>query len=169
MAEVDSFGTAAAERVACELPEVDLDLFHLSFALSRAATRFVRRVESSVHRPAGLTWAGFRILFTVWACGSLESHRIAHFSGLSRASVSSAVNTLERDGLVKRSRDRSDRRLVTVALTGEGHEVVRRTYASQHEQERALFRELAEEEVRLLTSAMETVLATPWQADGEAG
>ncbi len=120
VADSDRFGELATERVGAEVKGVDLDLFRLSFALSRTATRFVRRVESTVHRPAGLTWAGFRVLFTVWACGSMESHQIAHLSGLSRASVSSAVNTLERDGMVARSRESTDRRLVTVSLTGRG-------------------------------------------------
>ncbi len=161
-ADSNRFGELAAARVGAEVSGIDLDLFRLSFALSRTATRFVRRVESTVHRPAGLTWAGFRVLFTVWACGSMESHRIANLSGLSRASVSSAVNTLERDGMVGRSRESADRRLVTVSLTGRGHDLVRDAYESQHGQEQVLFAGLEEEEVVTLTSMLERVLATPW-------
>ena len=58
VADSDRFGELASERVGAEVKGVDLDLFRLSFALSRTATRFVRRVESTVHRPAGLTWKG---------------------------------------------------------------------------------------------------------------
>ena len=162
--EVDRFGAMAAERVGTEVRGADLDLFRLSFALSRTATRFVRHVESSAHRPIGLTWAGFRVLFTVWVCGSLESHRIAQLSGLSRASVSSAVNTLERDGMVSRSRESADRRLVTVSLTGDGSELVRRAYTDQHAQEEVLFSSLDDDDVKLLTKMLERVLVTPLQA-----
>jgi DNA-binding MarR family transcriptional regulator len=165
VADSDRFGELATERVGAEVKGVDLDLFRLSFALSRTATRFVRRVESTVHRPAGLTWAGFRVLFTVWACGSMESHQIAHLSGLSRASVSSAVNTLERDGMVARSRESTDRRLVTVSLTGRGSDLVSDAYAAQHRQEEALFAGLEVEEVVALTRMLERVLATPWPAE----
>jgi len=163
-ADAEHFGERAAERVDAEIPEVDLDLFRLSFALSRTATRFVRGVESAVHRPLGLTWAGFRVLFTIWVCGSMESHRIAHLSGLSRASVSSAVNTLERDGMVERSRESVDRRLVTVSLTDGGRHVVRTAYADQHGQEALLYAEFDADEVRVLTGMLERVLATPWGA-----
>ena len=164
-ADSNRFGELAAARVGAEVSGIDLDLFRLSFALSRTAMRFVRRVESTVHRPVGLTWAGFRVLFTVWACGSMESHRIAHLSGLSRASVSSAVNTLERDGMVGRSRESADRRLVTVSLTGRGHDLVRDAYEGQHGQEQVLFAGLEEEEVVTLTSMLERVLATPWPTE----
>jgi len=61
-------------------------------------------------------------------CGPLAAHRIAVLAGLSRASVSSAVNTLERDGHVVRSREHDDRRLVTVSLTPTGEDAVRDAY-----------------------------------------
>ncbi len=161
-AAADGFGAMAADRVGSEVPGVDLELFHLSFTLSRVATRFIRRVESVVHRPAGLTWAGFRVLFTIWVCGSLESHRIAHFGGLSRASVSSAVNTLERDGLVSRSRNSDDRRLVTVSLTEEGRRRVRDAYADQHEVESVAFGGLSGRDRSDLIRLLDELLAVPY-------
>ena len=116
----DPFLKQATDRVAGSDPGVDLDLFRLSFALTRAANRFTRHVESAVHRPRNLSTAGFRILFTIWACGPLAAHRIAVLAGLS-----SAVNTLERDGHVARSREHDDRRMVTVSLTSSGEAAVR--------------------------------------------
>ena len=89
----DPFLKQATDRVAGSDPGVDLDLFRLSFALTRAANRFTRHVESAVHRPRNLSTAGFRILFTIWACGPLAGHRIAVLAGLSRASVSRARST----------------------------------------------------------------------------
>ena len=91
----DPFLEQATERVAGAYDDVNLSVFQLALALTRASNRMARHVESSVHRPRNLTTAGFRILFTIWSCGPLEAHRIALLAGLSRASVSSVVNTLE--------------------------------------------------------------------------
>ena len=57
--------------------------------------------------------AGFRLMFCIWVADELEPRELAHLAGLTRASVSSALNTLERDGLIERSRESEDRRLVT--------------------------------------------------------
>ena len=157
----DPFLKQATDRVAGSDPGVDLDLFRLSFALTRAANRFTRHVESAVHRPRNLSTAGFRILFTVWACGPLAAHRIAVLAGLSRASVSSAVNTLERDGHVARSREHDDRRMVTVSLTSSGEAAVRDSYRGQHEVERALYAGLEEGEREELAHLLESLLDAP--------
>lgn len=156
----DRFLDQATERV-YELFETDLDLFYLSFALTRVANRFTRYVESAVHRPLGLTTAGFRILFTLWACGPLEAHRIAVLAGLSRASVSSVVNTLERDGHVERSRQHADRRLVTVSLTSGGDRLVREAYAGQHAVEGFQYGELERSEMVALTAVLVRLLDSP--------
>ena len=155
------------------LPDVDLDLFRLSFVLTRAANRFSRHVESTVHRPRGLTTAGFRILFTLWSSGPLPAHRIALLAGLSRASVSSVVNTLERDGRVERTRGDDDRRVVTVSLTPPGEAAVRETYEGQYALEQTQYEGLSPTERAALAEALATLDRHPvgwgrWGADLEA-
>jgi DNA-binding MarR family transcriptional regulator len=147
--------------VAGAYDDVDLGVFQLALALTRASNRMARHVESSVHRPRNLTTAGFRILFTIWSCGPLEAHRIALLAGLSRASVSSVVNTLERDGHVVRSREQDDRRLVTVSLTGSGSDLVRDAYAGQHEVEQSIFGSMSAVERSTFTRLLEMVLDGP--------
>ena len=157
----DPFLERATERVAEALPDVDLDVFRLSFILTRTSNRFTRHVESVAHRPRGLTTAGLRILFTLWTSGPLEAHRIAVLAGLSRASVSSVVNTLERDGRVVRSREHDDRRLVTVSLTPVGEQAVSEAYGAQHEAERRLLRGLSAGDRAGLTELLEILLDAP--------
>ena len=157
----DPFLERATDRVAEAVPEVDVELFRLSFLLTRATNRFARRVESAAHRPRGLTTAGFRILFTLWTSGPLPAHRIAILAGLSRASVSSVVNTLERDGRVERSRNMDDRRVVTVSITSSGVVEVRAAYEAQHEMERAQYADLSSADRRALAAALETLIDTP--------
>ncbi len=167
----DPFLERATDQVVESLPDVDVDLFRLSFVLTRAANRFSRHVESVVHRRRGLTTAGFRILFTLWTSGPLPAHRIAILAGLSRASVSSVVNTLERDGRVERSRDSTDRRVVTVSITSPGVAQVCEAYEAQHELERAQYADLSSADRRALAAALETLIDTPLDQslDGSSG
>ena len=107
----------------------------------------MHRLESEVHRDAGWSMAGFRVMFCVWVAQELEPREIARFSGLSRAAVSSVLNTLERDGLVERHRESTDRRLVTVRLTGEGERRLVAAYGNENSVERAFFAPLGESEL----------------------
>jgi DNA-binding MarR family transcriptional regulator len=86
-------------------------------------------------------------MFCVWVAQELEPREIARFSGLSRAAVSSVLNTLERDGLVERHRESTDRRLVTVRLTGEGERRLVAAYGNENSVERAFFAPLGESEL----------------------
>ena len=63
-----------------------------------------RTSSGETQRPMGWTWPGFRVLFWIWLLGPLEPRTIASLVSASRASISSALNTLERDGFVVRSR-----------------------------------------------------------------
>ena len=83
--------------------------------------------------------AGFRVMFCVWVGGEAEPRDIARLSGLSRAAVSSVLNTLERDGLIERTRESHDRRLVTVRLTDDGATRIVDAYRHQNDVEREFF------------------------------
>ena len=150
------FEAAAVATVEGALPETDLDALRASFALIRASTRLVQRLEAEVHREAGWSMAGFRVMFCVWVGGELAPREIARLSGLSRAAVSSVLNTLERDGLVERSRESDDRRVVTVRLTDDGASRLVAAYARQNEVEQEFFAPLgASDRRRLATDLME--------------
>ena len=137
--DAQRFERVAVDAVAAAVPDADLDALRASFDLVRASTRLVQRLEASVHRGAGWSMAGFRIMFCVWVGGELEPRDIARLSGLSRAAVSSALNTLERGGLVERRRESADRRLVTVRLTDGGAERLIAAYREQNRVEQDFF------------------------------
>lgn len=133
------FERVAVDTVAAAVPDADLDALRASFDLIRAATRLVQRLEAEVHRDAGWSMGGFRVMFCVWVAGELEPRDIARLSGLSRAAVSSVLNTLERDGLVERFRESEDRRLVTVRLTPDGASRLVAAYRRQNQVEQEFF------------------------------
>lgn len=152
------FERAAVDAVADAVPDADLTALRASFDLIRASTRLVQRLESQVHRNAGWSMAGFRVMFCVWVAGELEPRDIARLSGLSRAAVSSVLNTIERDGLVERTRESSDRRLVTVRLTHDGERRLVAAYAAQNTAERDFLDPLGEPEQRRLASDLARLL-----------
>ena len=67
-----------------------------------------------------------------------SSRRLARLSAVSRASISSVLNTLQRDGLIERRRESSDRRVVTVVLTDRGRTVVADAFGEHNRREQAL-------------------------------
>ncbi len=79
-ASSEEFEERAAERVmelgTVEQP-IDLETFAAMFDLFRVSARVVGNLEAEVHRPLGLSIAGFRVLFTVWVFDSLEGSALA--------------------------------------------------------------------------------------------
>jgi DNA-binding MarR family transcriptional regulator len=124
----------ARSRVAAVAPATDLEAMSMCFQLIRAADRIAGDLET-VHRRLGWSWAGFRVGFWVWLLGPLEPRQIALLASASRASVSSVLNTLERDGYVVRARVAGDRRLVKVELTERGAALIVDAFRTQNERE----------------------------------
>jgi len=161
MTEPDNFERRAAERVVelgnDERP-IDLGTFAAMFDLFRVSARVVGDLESEVHRPLGLSIAGFRVLFTVWVFDSLEVREIARLSGVSRAAVSGVVTTLEKEGLARRKRDHDDGRLVSVSATSAGDEMLRTAYRAQNTREGKLFAALSPAELDQFTGLLRKIL-----------
>ena len=155
---VDDFEESAAARVATLGDDVDLSTFAAMFDLFRVSTRVIGDLENRVYRPAGLSTAGFRVLFTVWVFGSLEVREIAHLSGVSRAAVSGVVTTLARDGFVARTTPDHDKRLAVVEATEAGRALVAETYRTQNERERVVFAPLSTDELAAFTATLRTLL-----------
>ena len=154
----DEFEDVAAARVVNE--GLDPVTFRAMFGIFRLGGRMFNDLEARVHRPAGWSLAGFRVMFLLWVVGPVESFEIARLTGLSRAAISSAVNTLERDGLVDRRRESDDRRVVTVYLTDDGATRLESAYRAQNVRERELFGDLSDDELAKLTELMRRISAT---------
>jgi DNA-binding MarR family transcriptional regulator len=150
----------AQERLAAVVQDADLSAFAVFFSLIRAAERATYEFEG-VQRPMGWTWPGFRVLFWVWLLGPLEPRAIAALASSSRASISSALNTLERNGFVSRSRGSSDRRLVTVELTERGAELIVEAFEATNRRERELASVLGSDERRKLVELLGRLFETP--------
>jgi DNA-binding MarR family transcriptional regulator len=128
--------------------------------ITRMATRLVQDFEQ-VHRSAGISWAGFRLLAALWVIGDAEPTQLARLTGATKAAVSSAINTLERDGMVQRHHDVTDRRGVRVSMTEQGTALVHEATKRQNARERAWISVLSERELKALLRLLAKVVGQP--------
>ena len=156
-----SFIDVAVGRIGDELPEVDRRAMRLVLTLHRLTSMLVYDLESSVHRPRGWSWPGFRVLFVLWLAGPAEPTRIAELTGMSRAAVSALIKTLERDGLLLRSPAESDRRSVRLSLTDLGRKAIAGAFAAHNEREQDWAATLSTSEQEQLTRLLEKMIAGP--------
>lgn len=155
-----SFVDVAVDRAAERLPGLDAGAMRLVLSLYRASNALVYDLESTVHRPRGWSWPGFRVLFVLWTTGEpLEASRVAQLSGMSRAAVSALVNTLVRDGLVSRRTAERDRRAVELTLTPDGEQALAEAFTAHHERERTWASALTADEAATLTGLLQKLMA----------
>ena len=159
-----TFPEHAVREAGRRVPELDLEAMQLVLLLHRVTNALVYDLESRVHRPAGWSWSGFRLLFATWISGPLDGKTAAALSGMSRAAVSNLVNTLERDGLVHRDRHPGDARSVQLSLTDRGERALRETFRDHNARETAWASALDPEERRTLAGLL-SKLADAAQGD----
>jgi MarR family 2-MHQ and catechol resistance regulon transcriptional repressor len=106
-------GTAAEKRA--------LDAY---IKLRRAANTVSLR-EAAVINAAGLTESRFGVLEALLHLGPLCQRELAEKILRSAGNLTTVVDNLEGAGLVRRRRDRKDRRVVTVHLTSNGERLIR--------------------------------------------
>jgi len=99
---------------------LDFDAFFAISNIYRAASAVRRVAERTVLATHGLSWGGFTILWVLWVWDEMETGQLAAECDLSKGTLTGMVTTLEKHGLVTRTRMDSDRRRVTVALTDDG-------------------------------------------------
>lgn len=92
----------------------------LCLAAQRAARALARRFDLAL-RPVGLTNGQFSLLNALNQPSPPALGRIAAFLAMDRTTLTAALKTLERQGLVQSRPDEKDRRTRRVALTDAGH------------------------------------------------
>ena len=138
----DLLERAARVQLSRLAPEGDLTVTTAMLDLFRVSNRLLQDLEFNVHREFDLTWAGFRVMFCVQAEPGLLAGELARLAGVSKATVSSVLRTLEGKGFVERVRSSEDARRVQVFLTPEGARIVDQAYLAQHLREQAWLDEI---------------------------
>jgi DNA-binding MarR family transcriptional regulator len=160
-------------EAAREFPDLDPSATEVVLHLLRAGDEAFRVVEAHLARHE-ITQGRFGVLMALWAncgpanecSGTLSPAVLAERTGVTRATITGLVDTLERDGLVSRKPDPEDRRMLSVGLTARGEKLLRRILPTHFRQMGWLMEPLSESErktlVRLLTKVLQrTAEATP--------
>ena len=139
---------------------LDFESLHAVSNIYRAATAVRRRAERELLTPLGLSWGGFTILWVLWVWGEMETAQLASECDLAKGTLTGMVSTLERQGLVARTRMAHDRRRVTVALTDDGRATIEELHPRFHRFEIAMVGSLSGRERRELARFLRMVITS---------
>lgn len=124
----------------------------------RAASAVRNRADRELLGIENLSWGGFTILWVLWVWGAKESSELASECDLAKGTVTGMVTTLEKRGLVARTRLTSDRRRVEVALTDSGADLIGRLYPQFNKVEVDLVGGLTDDEQSQLAALLRKVI-----------
>lgn len=77
-------------------------------------------------RDEGLPLSQFFLLRHLHSFQTMDLTTITNFLGVTKPTVTGLIDTLEKDGFVKRNHDEEDRRRITISLTGKSEELFNR-------------------------------------------
>jgi DNA-binding MarR family transcriptional regulator len=136
------------------VPEADVEALIMCFNLVRISDRLQQDVETSVHRPAGLTFAAFRLMLAIRTAGPQTPLVLSRLTNVTQGTVSSGLKNLERHGLVRREPSPVDGRSVTVHLTDAGEDVLAELVRHTNEREVLWASVLSDDEREILVSLL---------------
>jgi len=120
----------------------------------------VRRLVDEHMARSGASLGRTRILQVLAGCGPVSTARLADELGLAARSVTQALESMERDGLVRRMPDDLDRRARVVSLTDHGIRALAAGEAAGDEILRRIFQGLGEERLERLDGLLAVIDAT---------
>ena len=124
-------------RVANRLSHMTLDFEAMAVMsnLFRAASAVRNHFERNVLAESGLSWTAFVVLWVTWIWEPAETRDIAAEAGISKATLTGVLSTLEKLELVLRERSAADGRLVLVKLTTQGKALMETLFPAFNRQE----------------------------------
>jgi DNA-binding MarR family transcriptional regulator len=120
---------AVMEEIRKRLSEREVQWLEALFALRRTAQQVDNAISEWMGGTVGSA-ARYQILMALWATkgNGLPHKDIVAAMGVTRATVSGLMAALEREGFVKSSVDRDDRRKLIARLTSKGEAVIKQAF-----------------------------------------
>lgn len=106
------------------MPAFDLDSF-LPYKLDVVATQVSRRLSERYAGASGLSMPEWRVVAHLSRAGMVSVRDIAARANLHKSLASRATDRLHAAGLVTKTQDKTDRRLVALRLTRKGEALMR--------------------------------------------
>lgn len=158
-----------------EFPDLDPSATEVFLHLLRAGDEAFRVVEAHLAQH-DITQGRFGVLMALWGncqrCGApvpLTPAELAERTGVTRATITGLVDTLERAGYVTRRAHPNDRRMMSVGLTARGEKLLHDIMPDHFRRMAWLMGPLSESErktfVRLLTKVLERAAELPGEAN----
>jgi MarR family transcriptional regulator, negative regulator of the multidrug operon emrRAB len=154
-----SFIELAKSRLGAEFGSAGRLATEVLLTLNRASMVVTYDLESSVHRPRGLSWASFRLLFVTWLAGPLEPKKAAELAGMTKAAVSNLSKSLIDADLLTRTPVDGDGRSVQLALTDAGSRQMHALFQEQSKREQAWVGALTPAEQHILVMLLNKLIA----------
>jgi DNA-binding MarR family transcriptional regulator len=129
--------------------------------LNTLMTQTFRQLRSSIYEGSSLTELNVQQLRTLFFLHLQETTNMSEISsrlGVGLPTVTNLVSKLEEKGLVSREHDTTDRRVVFCTVTERGKAEIEQLWSVRKEQIDKLAESLSEEDVKLVTRAMEIIL-----------
>lgn len=161
-------------EAAREFPELDPSATEAFLHLLRAGDESFRIVESHLAQH-DITQGRFGVLMALWGncqregkAVPLSPAEIAGRTGVTRATVTGLIDTLERSGHVARTPHSDDRRMTSVVLTAKGGKLLKRILPQHFRQMAWLLAPLGEGERRIFVRLLTKILVRAAEFPGSA-
>lgn len=128
-----NFVRASRSKLERDLDGTDISPNDLAMILNRASGVATGLSDAHVHRPKGMSWNAFKVLFILWMEGDLEQHRVAILAGISRATTSAIVKSLVNAGYLEQQPSSLDKRTHVLSLTDVGMALIKESYIEQND------------------------------------
>ena len=134
---------------------IDSPAFKFIVAASLLARPFVENVGLT----RDLTLPEWRSIVVLHARGELSNSEVADLTGLDAMSVSRALDRLNRNGRVVRTRDPQDGRRQLNRLTASGRSIYRTIVKAARLRQDVMVRQLSEKEIRQFDDMLDRIVA----------
>jgi len=117
-------------------------------------------MENNILSQHELSWSAFTTLFMLRVWGEMDARSLAAEAGVTAATLTGVMKTLEARHLLKRGSDRIDGRRVMVSITTQGRQAVDEIMPAFNKHEALVNQALTEQELDDLARYLRVVLRT---------
>ena len=138
-------------------PEMDIKACVAWIHIVHAGAILRRCIEHKLNKE-GLSYGRFVILVLLASANKgVSVGKLAEMSGVTSATISEVITNMVRDGLVKRTVDATDKRIVRVNITPEGHKRINKIAPVFFKNQSVAMSGLDDDEMRWLVQLLSEV------------